>query len=66
MLSRGMEEAGSARVTDSLVWIPSEGVVGRVISQMAYGAIVNYSVRGIEFREMMPDEDYEPLYIGGV
>lgn len=45
----------------TLVWIPSEGVIGEVVLQMAYGAIVNYSVGGIEFREMLTDEDYEAL-----
>lgn len=47
---------------DNLVWIPSEQVIGTVEMQMTYGAIVNYSAGGIEFRELLADEDYEALF----
>lgn len=44
------------------VWIPSEHVVGMVESQMMYGAIIRYNKGGIEFHEMLAEDDYEPLY----
>lgn len=40
------------------VFIPSEGVVGEIVSLMAYGAIVRYFTGGIEFYEMLAEEDY--------
>ena len=46
------------------VWIPDPGVVGRVVSQMLYGAVVQYSFGGIEFNEMLVDEDYEEMNLG--
>lgn len=45
-----------------LVWIPAEQVMGRIESQMAYGAIVFYNKGGIEFYEMLAEDDYEFLY----
>lgn len=41
------------------VFILDEGIEAEVVSLMAYGAIVRYSVGGIEFNEMLTDEDYE-------
>lgn len=45
----------------TLVFIPAEETTGRVESQMAYGAIVHYNKGGIEYHELMTDEDYEIL-----
>lgn len=45
-----------------LVYIPAENRVGRVESQMAYGAIIRYDKGGIEYHELMSEEDYEPFY----
>lgn len=46
----------------NLVWIPSEQRVGLVERHMLYGAIVAYHKGGIEYHEMLTDEDYEVLY----
>lgn len=43
------------------VFILSEGVEGEVVTLMTYGAIVNYSVGGIEFFEMLGEDDYVAL-----
>lgn len=40
------------------VFILDEGIEAEVLSLMAYGAIVRYSLGGIEFNEMLADEDY--------
>lgn len=53
-----MEKAGGARVNQR-VWIRAEQVYGEVISEMTYGAVVRYVDRGIEFIEMLDEEDYE-------
>jgi hypothetical protein len=52
-------------VSSTYVWISDPGVVGRVVSQMLYGAVVEYNFGGIEFNEMLADEDYEELYVLG-
>jgi hypothetical protein len=44
------------------VWISDPGVVGRVLSQMLYGAVVQYNFGGIEFNEMLADDDYEVMF----
>lgn len=43
------------------VYIYNEGVIGEIVSLMAYGAIVRYAVGGIEHFELMSNEDYEDL-----
>lgn len=43
---------------NELVFIPSENTWGEVVSLMAYGAIIKYNTGGIEFNEMLADEDY--------
>lgn len=46
------------------VYIPEAGVNGIIIRHMAYGAVVKYTLGGIEFEEMLPEEDYELLSAG--
>lgn len=43
------------------VFIPAEGVKGEIVSLMAYGAVVRYFAGGIEFYEMLADEDFVTL-----
>jgi hypothetical protein len=43
------------------VYIPAEGVMGEIVSLMAYGAVVRYFAGGIEFFEMLADEDFVVL-----
>lgn len=40
------------------VYIPDVDEYGELISLMAYGAIVRYHTGGIEFYEMLAEEDY--------
>ena len=51
-------------MSEKYVWIPDPGVVGRVLSQMLYGAVVQYNFGGLEFNEMLVDEDYEEMNLG--
>lgn len=44
------------------VWIPSEQRVGTIIREMAYGSIVFYTKGGIEYHELLSEDDYEVLY----
>lgn len=37
-------------------------VIAEIVSLMTYGAIVRYYHGGIEFEEMLGDEDYEVLF----
>lgn len=61
MLPRGMATAGGAGVSQQ-VFVLHEGVIGEVMSQMAYGAIVRYAVGGIEHYELMGNDDFEALH----
>jgi hypothetical protein len=45
-----------------MVRIYSPSVIGQIVSLMAYGAIVIYSYGGIEYHEMLSNEDYEVLF----
>lgn len=60
MLPRGMAAAGGAGVSQQ-VYVLHESVIGEVMSQMAYGAIVRYAIGGIEHYELMSNEDFEVL-----
>ena len=53
-----MESAGGARVR---VRILTEEREAEVIKLMTYGVIVRYYDGGIEFQEMLTDEDYEVI-----
>jgi hypothetical protein len=44
-----------------LVYIPSENVMGEVISEQLHGAVVRYYLGGFKFEEFMTDEDFEEL-----
>lgn len=46
----------------SIVRVYDPPVAGTVIKEMAYGAIVKYTWGGIDFEEMLSDEDYEVLF----
>jgi hypothetical protein len=50
------------------VWIPGERVYGEIVSVMAYGAVVKYVKGGLEFNELLSEEDYEylPIETGGM
>lgn len=56
-----MAKAGGARLT-SIVRVYDPSVIGTVIKEMAYGAIIQYTWGGIDFEEMLGDEDYEVLF----
>jgi len=43
------------------VFIREEGVEGKIISQMLYGAMVSYEVGGIHHEVFMSSEDYDEL-----
>lgn len=43
------------------VWIHADETYGEIIKEMTYGAYVRYSVAGIEFFEMMDEEDFVVL-----
>lgn len=49
---------------NELVYIPDPGVIGELVNLMAYGAIVKYKFGGIEFQEMLAEEDYIILFNG--
>jgi hypothetical protein len=61
MLPGSMEKAGSAGVT-KIVLVHDPRVPATVIKEMAYGAVVRYNWGGIDFEEMLGDEDYEVLF----
>jgi hypothetical protein len=43
------------------VYLPDKNVMGEIVKQMAYGAIIRYVVGGIEFEELMDNEDFQDL-----
>ena len=46
----------------SVVRIYKPFAIGTIISEMAYGAIVKYTWAGLDFEELLGNEDYEVLY----
>jgi hypothetical protein len=44
-----------------VVYIRDKNVIGEVVKEMAYGAIIKYIMGGIEFEELMDKDDYEDL-----
>lgn len=44
-----------------IVYIPSENIMGEIVSQQLHGAMVKYSLGGFEHTEYMSDEDYEEM-----
>lgn len=42
-----------------MVYIKDENIMGEVVSLMAYGAMVRYTIGGIVHEVFMSDEDYE-------
>jgi hypothetical protein len=43
------------------VYIPDKNIMGEVVKEMTYGAIIRYIVGGIEFEELMDKDDYQDL-----
>jgi hypothetical protein len=56
-----MAQAGGAGTVSQQVYIYDEQVLGEVVSQMAYGSIIRYSIGGIEYYELLSNEDFEVL-----
>lgn len=42
-----------------LAYIRDEGVIAEVVNLMAYGAIIKYEMGGIEYTEMICNEDFD-------
>lgn len=43
------------------VYIESENVMGEIVSEQRYGALVKYIMGGFEITEFLTSEDYEIL-----
>lgn len=46
----------------SVVRIFKPVAIGQIIHQMAYGAVVKYTWAGMDFEELLSEEDYEVLF----
>ena len=44
-----------------MVYIPSENIMGEIVSEQLHGAMVRYQLGGFEHTEYMSDEDYEEM-----
>lgn len=44
-----------------MVYIPSENVMGEIVSEQLYGAVVKYNLGGFEWSEYLTVDDYEVL-----
>lgn len=44
-----------------MVYIPSENVMGEVVSEQLHGALIKYNLGGFEYREYLTADDYEVL-----
>lgn len=44
-----------------MVYIPSENVMGEIVTEQLHGAIVRYYLGGFEYQEFMTADDYEVL-----
>jgi hypothetical protein len=43
------------------VYLPDKNIVGEIVQEMAYGAVVKYIWGGIQFEELMDRDDYDIL-----
>lgn len=44
-----------------IVYIPSENIMGEIVSEQLYGAKVRYIMGGFQVEEFLSNEDYEVL-----